>query len=579
MAESTLRENRRGATHQNATIVNQARMRVLVQEPFYQHDHLGPGAPLREITGEGDGDGYYDWAGRRLFTIDGEPDPMCPGAYRYQHNPDCCDLEAPDSDPRSPRYEPMHLRHKPGDTWIIDSNRPYDPFDSGPFGSPGWYKDERTGRHRRDETPDPLAAEGWVAPKGAWFPGTADWPEPEPPQDDQGRAAEQLRRGDSDDRGGGDGRGGSGRGGRGVEEFRLRDSGERGGSDRPPPWGSRGRPVPSEPDEPEEPQRPWGARTGRPSPTPGTDAHPARRPWDRCEPGNRGPGDAGWISGYGGRQSREDSSGESESEGERRSAADTTGEFRFSAFDRFIANSAQLRAAHFAPQKPYLRERAVWVLRWLLWVFAIGLAPMPAPLHPYQHRPGSPAVQPIPTQPVPSTRESESRPEQAESIRPGADQHRDDQSQTERPQPAAADPSRGPSADSEHRPGAEPTYRPGAAIAAAVAGARVARKAIAARSTRTSEDLAAAVRESVNRTELGRNESAWNIAARAGDAHWRTQPSQERPRPTPRPTGDHVNRSFARPAPRRAYMTAWEQAFDTGHTIILATGTAFGAAA
>jgi len=26
-------------------------------------------------------------------------------------------------------------------------------------------------------------------------------------------------------------------------------------------------------------------------------------------------------------------------------------------------------------------------------------------------------------------------------------------------------------------------------------------------------------------------------------------------------------------------MTAWEQAFDTGHTIILASGVAFGAAA
>jgi hypothetical protein len=132
-------------------------MMVLVAEPFYQHDHLGPGAPLVEITGQGEGDGYYDWAGRRLFLVDGEPDPMCPGAYRCQHNPACCDLEAPDSDPRSPRYEPMHLRHKPGDTWIIDTNRPYDPYDPGPFGSPGLVqgRTHRPPPTRRNPRPTP----------------------------------------------------------------------------------------------------------------------------------------------------------------------------------------------------------------------------------------------------------------------------------------------------------------------------------------------------------------------------------------------------------------------------------------
>lgn len=194
MAESTLRENGRGATHQLAAQSaapvatrlaakrNQALAMVLVQDPFYRHDSLGPGAPLREITGFSEQAGFYDWAGRRLFLADGEPDPMCAGAYRYQHNPDCCDTEAPDSDPRSPRYEPMHLRHKAGDTWIIDTNRPYDPYDPGPYGSHSWYKDQRTGRHRRDELPDPLPAEDWVTPKDAWFPGTADWPEPVPPQ-------------------------------------------------------------------------------------------------------------------------------------------------------------------------------------------------------------------------------------------------------------------------------------------------------------------------------------------------------------------------------------------------------------
>jgi hypothetical protein len=484
MAESTLRENRRGATHQTATTVNQARMRVLVQDPFYQHDHLGPGAPLREITGQGEGDGYYDWAGRRLFTIDGEPDPMCPGAYRYQHNPACCDLEAPDSDPRSPRYEPMHLRHKPGDTWIIDTNRPYDPYDPGPFGSPGWYKDERTGRHRRDETPDPLPAEGWTPPKGAWFPGTVDWPEPEPPQSKAPKTDERTD--------------------------------QRGGSDRPPPWGSRGRPLPSEPDEPEEPQRPWGARTGRPSPSPDSNPRPARRPWDRG-----GPGDGGWISGYG-RQNdpREEDNGERESDG--RSGSDSTGQFRFSklredAFDRFMANSGQLRAAHFQPEKPYLRERALWVLRWLMWVLAIGLSPMPAPLNGHQHRPEPIASHPIPAQSGPN----EQRHEQPQSAKSAS------------------------------------SYRPGAALATAVEGARAARKLIANRGTRTSTDLATAVRDSASRISATPPGAA---------AHWRTQPRQTGPCPSPRPrTG--------------SYMTGWEHAFDSGATFILTTGGPSGAAA
>ncbi|WP_026923428.1 hypothetical protein [Glycomyces arizonensis] len=99
--------------------------------------------------------GYYDWAGRRLFLPSGEPDPATPGAYRYQTRPDLCDLEAPDSDPASPRYEPPHLRHQPGDTWEI-GGKPHDPEDPGPYGTPGWYQDRRTGRHRRNELPDPI---------------------------------------------------------------------------------------------------------------------------------------------------------------------------------------------------------------------------------------------------------------------------------------------------------------------------------------------------------------------------------------------------------------------------------------
>lgn len=75
-----------------------------------------------------------------------------PGAHRY--DPSTYDPSIPDSDPRSPRFEPPHLRHRPGDTWVIDRNRPHDPFDPGPFGLPEWYPDERTGRNRRGELPD-----------------------------------------------------------------------------------------------------------------------------------------------------------------------------------------------------------------------------------------------------------------------------------------------------------------------------------------------------------------------------------------------------------------------------------------
>lgn len=100
-------------------------------------------------------DGFYDWAGRRLFLADGSPDPMTPGAYRYQTRPDLCDLSAHASDPASPHYEPPHLRHRPGDTWQI-GGKPTDPEDPGPFGSSGWRPDSRTGRHRRDELPDPV---------------------------------------------------------------------------------------------------------------------------------------------------------------------------------------------------------------------------------------------------------------------------------------------------------------------------------------------------------------------------------------------------------------------------------------
>lgn len=87
----------------------------------------------------------------RFDVASAEADP--PRAYRYR--PAANDPSVPDSDPRSPRFEPPHLRHRPGDTWIIDRDRPHDPLDPGPFGSPGWAPDNRTGRHRRAELPDP----------------------------------------------------------------------------------------------------------------------------------------------------------------------------------------------------------------------------------------------------------------------------------------------------------------------------------------------------------------------------------------------------------------------------------------
>jgi hypothetical protein len=508
MAESTLRENRRSATHQNATTVNRARMRVLVQQAFYQHDHLGPGAELVEITGQGEGDGYYDWAGRRLFLADGEPDPMCPGAYRYQHNPACCDLQAPESDPRSPRYEPMHLRHKPGDTWIIDTNRPHDPLDPGPFGTPGWREDRRTGRHRRDETPDPLPAEGWTPPADAWFPGTADWPEPEPPQPEPGRASDRRNgsdhRGDSDRTSGHRSRSDQPRPTRAGEPFGDPQpaSNDWGGSDRPPPWGSRGRPVPSEPDEPPRRDRFW------------TEA-------DGCA----GP------DGHGCNGSSTDQRAD---RADRRYPSDDSahGEHQFSklredAFDRFMANSAQLRAAHFQPERPYLRERIAWVARWLFWVLACGLAPMPAPLSTRQPQSDPAALQPIPAQLSATTR---SRPDSTPAEVLASD-----------PAPVAA-PATAPT-DNPNRPDAKPAARPGAAIAAAVNGALAARKVIAAREVRTNFDLAVAVRNSANRASTTRPPAE----------HLRTRPRETRRRPSPQP--GH-------------YMAAWEQAFDTGGTLI-----------
>ncbi|GAB3655990.1 hypothetical protein GCM10028833_31140 [Glycomyces tarimensis] len=123
---------------------------VAAERNSYEYPHPdNPG--LSEVPG----DGFYDWAGRRLFLPNGSPDPATPGAYRYQTRPDLCDVGAPDSDPASPRYEPSHLRHRPGDTFEI-GGKPHDPEDPGTYGTRGWRPDKRTGRHRRGELSDPI---------------------------------------------------------------------------------------------------------------------------------------------------------------------------------------------------------------------------------------------------------------------------------------------------------------------------------------------------------------------------------------------------------------------------------------
>ncbi|MCH7230432.1 DNA-directed RNA polymerase I subunit RPA34 [Glycomyces sp. L485] len=138
MVRVSLRENTPGATDRNT----------------FERHRTGPDRHLTEVPG----DGFYDWAGRRLFLPDGSPDLATPGLDRHRHLPECTDPSAPDSDPSSPRYEPPHLRHRPGDTFEI-GGRPHDPLDTGPYGTPDWRPDTRIGRHRRGELPDPLPSE------------------------------------------------------------------------------------------------------------------------------------------------------------------------------------------------------------------------------------------------------------------------------------------------------------------------------------------------------------------------------------------------------------------------------------
>ncbi|MEU6860399.1 hypothetical protein AB0B28_16200 [Glycomyces sp. NPDC046736] len=195
--------------------------------------------------------------------------------------------------------EPDHLRHQPGDDWIVDHNRPHDPLDPGPYGSPGWYPDTRTGRHRRDELPDPLPADHHTEP-----------------------AAPQQTR---------------------PERTNHRDN-------------------------------------DPPSPAPRTTRQPRTgRDPERAETRDR---------------RRSDASGRTFPDG----TAHRFSNLREQAFDRFMIESAELRAAHFEPATPYLRERALRMLRCFLTILTCGIVPMPRPLTGCAKRKETPAPQRLPKQ-------------------------------------------------------------------------------------------------------------------------------------------------------------------------------------
>ncbi|THV37762.1 hypothetical protein [Glycomyces buryatensis] len=60
------------------------------------------------------------------------------------------------------------------------------------------------------------------------------------------------------------------------------------------------------------------------------------------------------------------------------------------AFERFLVHSADLHAAHYRPL-PDAPARLLWLLRWFLWVFALGLVPMPRPYRSGRSGVGDPA--------------------------------------------------------------------------------------------------------------------------------------------------------------------------------------------
>jgi hypothetical protein len=383
--------------------------------------------------------GYYDWAGRRLFLSDGSPDPETPGAYRYQTRPDLCDPHATDDDPASPRYEPAHLRHKPGDEWMI-GGKAYDPDDPGPFGSPGWRPDRRTGRHRRGERPDPIPPWEWQSgdPEppdfartriewdayGNWSPerisrsgrpedGAGQVPDRDDPDGSDGETdPDSDFSNDHDDlpRPGSDGDSGWNSGsGTGIGfRWTPRPAGQ--GSPSAAGWPSPGREAEGRSfwttGEDEKTAATRSATTGVASaPLTGpaglaaaasasapligsggvTAAASASAPFAESGDLSATSSAAAPVAGSGGVAGAGSSDAASIDSACAIASSEPEAPHAFTrmqeeAFRCFMNYSTELAAAHLAPAAPYFRERIVWILHWLLWVATVGFISTPRPL-------------------------------------------------------------------------------------------------------------------------------------------------------------------------------------------------------
>jgi hypothetical protein len=461
-----------------------------------------------------DPDGYFDWAGRLLFLPDGSPNPDVSGAYRYQTRPDLCDPNAPDSEPVSPRYEPMWLRHKPGDTWMI-GGKPFDPDDPGPYGNPRWRPDRRTGRHRRGEQPDPIPpwdrqpgdppSPDFARTRVKWD-AHGDWT-PERiaasgrPEDGAGTIPERLNYRDSpayiDPRSWqveqdvtGEiplrGRHGERSEEDDVEPHNEADADAHAGYIRPT-WL---RVVPDPPEASADPGASGGpeTRTDRGGRAPGWRPNPEPEPDAQQGKGSEAEGDRARPSPRFPREARTRFWSEAQNAATTDLHADPSsdeGGYRFSrsreqAFDVFMAESAILHAAHLAPERPYFRERVAWVLHWALWILTGCLAARPEPLTAFtgatahSQRPVR-----IPAQPAPVPVAPQANP-QKRSERPAA--------RPQRPAPV---------------PVPATSYRPGAAASQFFAGAGRAR-ALRAESSHSSV-IAARIRAAPGQAERPAN--------------------------------------------------------------------------
>ncbi|MFG3338230.1 hypothetical protein [Glycomyces sp. NPDC048151] len=315
-----------------------------------------------------DAGGYFDWAGRLLFLPDGSPNPEVAGAYRYQTRPDLCDPHAPDSEPVSPRYEPMWLRHRPGDTWMI-GGKPFDPDDPGPYGNPRWRPDRRTGRHRRGERPDPIAPWDWhdgdpeppdFAATGVRWDAHGDWTPDRiaasgNPRDGAGaipeRPAYRPERPAAERRAR-------------PPAFDLEDSVPDLSFRSPDPgWISGSCATPAAPGAAAPPRNRGDDDSAEQDSPPRT---PREVVWRPAPPASRRP--RFWS----------DDPPEPDSGPE---------PFRFTglrerAWSEFLTDSQPLYDDHLKPTAPDLRDRVSWFLRCLLWVLTIGVVASPRPLEP-----------------------------------------------------------------------------------------------------------------------------------------------------------------------------------------------------